>query len=153
MKINIYAIDKKSRNSLYEPLIEHYCRSSRMFADVHVQEIFGKAVAKAQEKTPQESKKSYTEALGKFLGVGYNIALDPGGTEVDSHAFSNLLKDRMCVNFYIAGAFGFESDFLSQCDRTVSLGKITLSHKLVKVVLLEQIFRGLSILHHHPYHK
>jgi 23S rRNA (pseudouridine1915-N3)-methyltransferase len=64
-----------------------------------------------------------------------------------------LLKDRGVVNFFIGGAYGFERGFVAQSNNAISFGKITLSHKLVKVVLMEQIFRGLTILHNHPYHK
>jgi len=64
-----------------------------------------------------------------------------------------LLKDRQNVSFFIGGAYGFEKKFVKSCQKSISFGKITMSHKLVKVVLLEQIFRGLSINNHHPYHK
>ena len=59
----------------------------------------------------------------------------------------------MSVKFFIGGAYGFEEQFLKQCDKVISLGKITMSHKIAKVVLLEQIYRGFSILSNHPYHK
>ena len=87
------------------------------------------------------------------MRIGVNIALDPASREVDSHEFANLLKDSATINFFIGGAYGFERDFLAKCNTAVSFGKITLSHKLVKVVLLEQIFRGLTINNNHPYHK
>jgi 23S rRNA (pseudouridine1915-N3)-methyltransferase len=82
-----------------------------------------------------------------------NIALDPSSKEVDSHEFANLLKDSAQINLFIGGAYGFERDFLTKCNKAISFGKITLSHKLVKVVLMEQIFRGLTINNNHPYHK
>jgi 23S rRNA (pseudouridine1915-N3)-methyltransferase len=87
------------------------------------------------------------------MGLGLNIALHPSAKEVDSYEFANLLKDRQEINLFIGGAYGFERGFIDKCNNTISFGKITLSHKLVKVVLMEQIFRGLSINHNHPYHK
>ena len=92
-------------------------------------------------------------ALEPHLGGAYNISLNPNSKELDSFGFSKLLKDRGVVNFFIGGAYGLESCFLSKCNNDISLGKITMSHKLAKVVLLEQIFRGLTILNNHPYHK
>jgi 23S rRNA (pseudouridine1915-N3)-methyltransferase len=86
-------------------------------------------------------------------GHATTITLDPLGEMVDSHGFADCLRDRSEVRLFIGGAYGFEPSFLEQSDKTVSFGRITLSHKLVKVVLLEQIFRGLSIIHRHPYHK
>ena len=153
MKINIYIIDKKSKDKLYAPLIEHYTKIAKPFAKVEVFEIFTKEITKAHEISTEASQKSYTMALEKYLSRGYNIALNPDSKEVDSFKFSNLLKDRGVVNFFIGGAYGLESSFLTLCNNEISLGKITMSHKLAKVVLMEQIFRGLTLLNNHPYHK
>ncbi len=153
MKINIYIIDKKSKDQLYAPLIEHYTKIAKPFAKVEVFEIFTKEITKAHDISTEASQKSYTFALEKYLSVGYNIALNPSSKELDSLKFSNLLKDKGVVNFFIGGAFGLENTFLTQCNNDISLGKITMSHKLAKVVLMEQIFRGLTILNNHPYHK
>ena len=153
MKINVIIIDKKGKEPLYAPLIEHYKKIAKPFAKVEVIEVFDKEITKAHDISPEAAQKSYTKALQKYLDSGYNIALDPSSKQVDSHEFANLLKDRTEVNLYIGGAYGFEKGFLSKCNNVISFGKITLSHKLVKVVLLEQIFRGLAINHNHPYHK
>jgi len=153
MKINIYIIDKKSKEKLYAPLIEHYTKIAKPFAKVEVFEIFTKEINKAHDISTEASQKSYTMALEKYLSSGYNIALNPDSKEVDSFKFSNLLKDKGVVNFFIGGAYGLESNFLTLCNNDISLGKITLSHKLAKVVLMEQVFRGLTILNNHPYHK
>jgi len=153
MKINIYTIDKKSKNSLYSPLLEHYQKMSKNFANVEIFDIFTKEIQKAHEISTQASQKSYTMVFNKFLIKGYNIALDPNGRLVDSYEFSDLFKNKGRVNLFIGGAFGLEKGFLAKCNSTISFGKITMSHKLTKVVLLEQIFRALSILNNHPYHK
>jgi 23S rRNA (pseudouridine1915-N3)-methyltransferase len=151
--IGIYVIDKKGKEKLYAPLVEHYRNIAKPFAKVEVFEIFDKHIAKAHDISAEAAQKSYTRALQPFLGKGYDIALHPEGKEVDSFGFANLLKDKMKVNFFIGGAYGFEAAFLRQCNLAVSFGKITLSHKLIKIVLMEQIFRGLSINRNHPYHK
>ena len=153
MKINIYIIDKKSKEKLYTPLIEHYKKISRPFAKIEVFEIFNKNIAKAHNISTEHSQKLYTIALNKYLSGGFNIVLDPNAKEIDSYEFSDMLKDRGVINLFIGGAFGFERDFLALCNKSISLGKITMSHKLAKVVLIEQIFRGLTILNNHPYHK
>ncbi len=153
MKINIIIVDKKGKDQLYAPLIEHYKKIAKPFAKVEVIELFDKEIAKAHDISPEAAQKSYTKAMEKYLSGAFNVALDPSSKELDSHQFAKLLKDRGVVNFYIGGAYGFESGFLTKCNQAVSFGKITLSHKLMKVVLLEQVFRGLSINHNHPYHK
>jgi 23S rRNA (pseudouridine1915-N3)-methyltransferase len=154
MQINLIIIDKKSKDKLYSGLIDHYTKIAKPFAKINVIEVFDKEIAKAHDISPQMAQKSYTKALSKYLNNGgYNIALDPSSKEVDSHDFAFLLKDRSIINLYIGGAYGFERGFLTKCNIAISFGKITLSHKLIKVVLLEQIFRGLSINNNHPYHK
>jgi 23S rRNA (pseudouridine1915-N3)-methyltransferase len=153
MKVNIYIVDKKSKDRLYTPLIEHYTKITKPFAKVEIFEIFTKDIAKAHEISTAASQKSYTLTFDRYLSGGFNIALDPSSKELDSYEFSNLFKDKGVVNFFIGGAFGFERGFLDKCNRSISFGKITLSHKLTKVVLMEQIFRGLTILNNHPYHK
>ncbi len=154
MKITIYAIDKKGKKELYEPLIKHYQKLARPFAQVEVVDIFSKEIQKAQEQSITLAQKSYTKAFTPFIKSGYNIALDPQGLEVDSIKFAKLLQKEAHIAFFIGGAYGFEREFVEKkCDLSVSLGKITYSHKLVKLLLLEQIYRGLSISNNHPYHK
>ena len=153
MKINVIIIDKKSKDKLYAGLIEHYIKIAKPFAKVEVIEVFNKEISKAHEISPEAAQKVYTQSLEKYMQHGINIALDPSSKEVNSHNFADILKDRNQVNLFIGGAYGFERDFLDKCNNAISFGKITLSHKLVKVVLLEQIFRGLTINHNHPYHK
>jgi 23S rRNA (pseudouridine1915-N3)-methyltransferase len=153
MKINVIIIDKKGKDNLYAGLIEHYKKISKPFAKVEVIEVFDKEITKAHDISPEAAQKSYSKALEKYMESSINIALDPSSKEVDSHEFANLLKDSTQINFFIGGAYGFERDFLTKCNKAISFGKITLSHKLVKVVLMEQIFRGLTINNNHPYHK
>jgi len=153
MRVNIYIIDKKSKHDIYAPLIEHYIKSAKQFAKVEVFEIFNKEISKAQEISPQKAQEEYTKALQKQMSDGYNITLNPSSKELDSHEFANLFKDRAVVNLFIGGAYGLERAFLDKSNISVSFGKITLSHRLAKVVALEQVFRGLSIINAHPYHK
>ncbi len=153
MRINIYSIDKRNKNEIYEPLINHYLKISKAFAKVELIDIFNNQIAKAQEKNSTLAKASYTQALERVLKGGFNIALSPNAKEIDTFDFAKLLKNRQKVSFFIGGAYGFEEKFLNMCEKQVSFGKITMSHKLVKIVLLEQIYRALSINNNHPYHK
>ena len=88
-----------------------------------------------------------------YLSKSFNIILHPDGKIIDSYEFSKLLDDKIAIKFFIGGAYGFEKDFLNKGDVVISLGALTMSHKIAKVVLLEQIYRGFSILTNHPYHK
>ena len=138
---------------MYGSIIDHFAKLCRAYTKVEFVPLFDKRIAKAQESSAHEAQQSYSQAFDGLLKGAYSIALDPLGDEVDSVEFSTLLKDRARVNFFIGGAYGFEREFLTQCDKVVSFGKITLSHKVTKVVLAEQIYRGFTLLHNHPYHK
>ena len=152
MKIEIVSIAKKEK-TIYEPLYKELNKMISRFASVKETEIFPKEVAKAHTISPEASQKSYSKVLDGYLGKDYCITLHPDGKLMDSYEFSKLLNDRISINFFIGGAYGFENDFLKKSDQVISLGKLTMSHKIAKAVLLEQIYRGFSILTKHPYHK
>ena len=152
MNIDIVSIAKKER-STYDPLAKELTKMISRFAKVQDIELFNKDVTKAHTISPQASKQAYTKLLKPYLSKGFNITLHPDGKIIDSYEFSKLLDGKIAVKFYIGGAYGFEDDFLKKSDAVISLGKLTMSHKIAKVVLLEQIYRGFSILSNHPYHK
>lgn len=152
MKVTITSIAKKDR-STYDPLYKELIKLSSKYAKIEDNEIFPKEVVKAHTISAEASQKSYSEVLSKYQKGSYSIALHPEGKIIDSFAFSKLLSDKISVNFFIGGAYGFEEKFLNDCDQVISLGKLTMSHKIAKVVLLEQIYRGFTILNNHPYHK
>ena len=122
------------------------------FAKVEVHSIFNKNIAKAQTISEVEAQKSYTQSFEPFMS-GYCIALDVLGKSIDSFEFSKIISNNSEINFFIGGAFGFERTFLKKCDKTISLSSLTMAHKIVTLVLLEQVFRGLAINNNHPYHK
>lgn len=151
MKINIYSIVKPS-NDEFDKLSNEFIKMCSKFAKVKVHSIFNKNIAKAQTIGEKEAKKSYTEAYEPYLN-GYCIALDVLGKPLDSFEFSKMISNNSEINFFIGGAFGFEENFLKKCDKVISLSSLTMAHKVVILVLLEQVFRGLAIKNNHPYHK
>jgi 23S rRNA (pseudouridine1915-N3)-methyltransferase len=83
----------------------------------------------------------------------YRVLLDSRGKTHDSVAFARWLEDRRRagrdVCFVIGGAFGIE---LERSDEQLSFGPMTFPHQLVRVMLLEQLYRGHKILAREPYH-
>ncbi len=152
MKIDIISIAKKEK-SIYDPLYKDLTKMISRFAKVQDIELFPKDVAKSHTISPEASQKAYTKVLEPYVNGGFNIVLHPDGKLIDSFEFSKLLNDKMSVKFFIGGAYGFEDEFLKKGDKIISLSKLTMSHKVAKAVLLEQIYRGFSILSNHPYHK
>ncbi|WP_457744470.1 23S rRNA (pseudouridine(1915)-N(3))-methyltransferase RlmH [Sulfurimonas sp.] len=152
MNVEIISIAKREK-SIYDPLYKELTKMISRFANVKDTEIFTKDVTKAHTISQEASQKAYTKALEAYIGKDFCITLHPNGKLIDSFEFSKLLNDKMNVKFFIGGAYGFEDDFLKKSNAIISLGKITMSHKIAKAVLLEQIYRGFSILSNHPYHK
>jgi len=152
MNIELVTIAKKEK-TIYDPLYKDLSKMIGRFATLKDTEIFTKDVTKAHTISPDASQKAYTKVLEPYIGSSYCITLHPDGKLIDSFEFSKLLDGKMSVKFFIGGAYGFEDAFLKKSDAVISLGKITMSHKIAKAVLLEQIYRGFSILSNHPYHK
>ena len=151
MTITIYSIEKSQRD-IYTPVIDHFVKMIGRYGRVELKPILNNRIAKAQNIGEKEARHAYSEAFAPFL-KGYNIALHPAGKIVDSLEFSENFAINSALNFFIGGAYGFEAAFLQRMDRVVSLVRITMWHKIAKMVLLEQIYRGLTIQSGHPYHK
>jgi len=152
MKIRVCSIDKRGKKELYTPLIEHYTKIAKPFSKIEVIDIFNNSIAKAQDSSAELAKDAYNRAFEPYLS-GYNVALDPNAKEVDSFEFAKIFQYNANITFFIGGAYGFNEKFKKNCNLSVSFGKITMPHKMVKLMLLEQIYRGLTIINNHPYHK
>lgn len=152
MNIDIVSIAKKER-STYDPLYKELIKMISRFAKVQDIELFNKDVTKAHTISPEASQQAYTKILEPHISKSFTVCLHPDGKLIDSYEFSKLLDGKIAVKFLIGGAYGFEDSVLKNSDAVISLGKVTMSHKIAKAVLLEQIYRGFSILSNHPYHK
>jgi len=152
VNINIVSIAKKER-STYDPLAKELTKMISRFAKVQDIELFNKDVTKAHTISRDAAQQAYTKILEPYISKGFTVSLHPDGKLIDSYEFSKLLDGKIAIKFLIGGAYGFEDSLLKKSDAVISLGKLTMSHKIAKIVLLEQIYRGFSILSNHPYHK
>ena len=85
------------------------------------------------------------------------VLLDSRGKQLSSEELAKFLRDHQDKNptplvFAIGPADGFSETARQQADFTLSLGKMTVAHELARVLLLEQLYRGFTILKGHPYH-
>ncbi|MFK5880760.1 MAG: 23S rRNA (pseudouridine(1915)-N(3))-methyltransferase RlmH [Sulfurospirillum sp.] len=151
MNINIFTIEK-SKSEGVEILVKEYQKMIQRFAKIEDITLFTKNIAQSQLKGENEAKISYTRAYEPFL-KGYSISLDVKGKKIDSFEFSKIFENSANINFFIGGAYGFEEEFLKKTQKVISLSNLTYAHKIAKVVLFEQIYRGLCIKANHPYHK
>ena len=85
------------------------------------------------------------------------VALDERGTQMSTRELSEWLGGRMQegrdLAFLIGGPDGFAAEVRARSDTSLALSRLTLPHALVRVVLAEQLYRAVSILAHHPYHR
>jgi 23S rRNA (pseudouridine1915-N3)-methyltransferase len=85
------------------------------------------------------------------------VALDERGTQMSTRELANWLAGRMSegrdLAFLIGGPDGFAAEVVARSDMTLSLSRLTLPHALARVVLAEQLYRAMTILTHHPYHR
>lgn len=121
----------------------------------------------ADEKTPDSASereelqirdKEGERLLKLIRQEDYVIALAIDGKMYDSVTFSQKLDrfgmlGRGSVVFVIGGSLGLAEQVLERADESISFSKMTFPHQLMRVILLEQIYRGYRILRNEPYHK
>lgn len=112
---------------------------------------------KKHYKTVEELKKLEADiVLSEVKSSTFFIGLDEKGKGYTSRAFAEQLNlwtsSNADVAFVIGGAFGFHDEVYARMNAKVSLSGMTLSHQMVRLLLVEQIYRGYSILNGEPYH-
>ncbi len=107
---------------------------------------------------PAEIKRREGEALLAAVGAGaWLVALDSEAPSCGSAALATRLESWLAggraVTFVIGGAEGLSRGVLERADAGLSLGALTWPHMLVRVMLVEQLYRAQAILSGHPYHR
>ncbi|WP_169783883.1 23S rRNA (pseudouridine(1915)-N(3))-methyltransferase RlmH [Campylobacter curvus] len=151
MDISVFSI-QKSRADSFENEIKEYIKMSAKFANISDNIIFNDKIAKAQSIGKDEALKAYDEAYEPNL-KGFCVMLDERGSELNSSEFAKIFEQNMQLSFFIGGAYGLSKNLKDKAQKVISLSKMTMAHKIAKLVLFEQIFRGLCINANHPYHK
>jgi len=154
MAIKLLCIGKTSHAFLQEGEDE-YLKRLRRFAVVSKVEI---PEVKKSNNTPEmltaaESK----ELLRKIRSNDIVIGLDEEGKEYSSSGFARQLQNWLNrasgdLLFVVGGAWGFSPELRNRFDAQLSLSALTFSHQMVRMIFLEQLYRGFSILGNHPYH-
>ena len=114
---------------------------------------------KVSKSLPDEQfkQKEAEQLLNHCRDVSYLVALDGGGKVVDSESFARLLtswEDRglKTVHFVIGGHLGLHQDVLQRADYVLSLSQMTFTHEMVRLILLEQLYRASMIRSGRKYH-
>ena len=148
MKIIILAIGKEKDFSGNELVLDYTERIS------HYYSCEWKYIAGVDQ---EKDNKNIIEVLEK-LGTGsYVIALDEKGKNFDSKEFA--LKIEMCLNesirtivFIIGGSYGLNEEIKKKANLTLALSELTFPHQLVRLILIEQIYRACTIIRGEKYH-
>lgn len=115
------------------------------------------ATAKSQQSAARRRERESELILAKLQPGSLNIALDDKGASWSSDDWSRQLARWMQefprVNLVIGGPDGLSRQCIQACQQRVSLGRMTMPHALVRVVLLEQLYRAWTIIQGHPYHR
>jgi 23S rRNA (pseudouridine1915-N3)-methyltransferase len=155
LKITILALGTKMPSWVNEGAQE-YARRLADGIQCKLIEIPLMSRGKAQERARILEKEAalIKEALPQSA---YRIALDVTGNSFSSEELAfkinklQQITSHLC--FLIGGPEGFLPEVLALCQERWSLSKLTLPHPLVRIVLLETLYRAWSIINHHPYHK
>ena len=159
MKIKVVTVGKLKEKYLKDGIAEYSKRISR-FAKLEMIEL-------ADEKTPDRASESENQKILEIEGqrivskVGdrdFVIVLAIEGKMFSSEEFSKHLEEASIkgfstLTFIIGGSLGLSSSVKNRANLSVSFGRLTLPHQLMRLVLAEQIYRAFTIQQGSPYHK
>lgn len=159
MRMTVIAVGKCKERFFREAIAEYTKRLSR-YGQLEIVEV-------SDEKTPdgasfvleEQIRAKEGERILKAVKDGaYVIALAIEGKKMDSPSFAKRLGDlstygKSHVVFIIGGSLGLHPDVLARADMLLSFSDMTFPHQLMRIILLEQIYRAFRILNGEPYHK
>ncbi len=158
LNIHIVCIGKIKENYLKDAIKEYAKRLSK-YCKLTILELPDEKIPdKLNENIANEIKKKESDnILNHIKKDSYIICLDLTGKELSSEQFSknieNLSLETSSVTFVIGGSLGLSSDILKKAHQKICFSKMTFPHQLIRVFLLEQIFRGFKISHGETYHR
>lgn len=159
MKITCITVGK-IKEKYFTMAIEEYAKRLSRYCKLEIVEL-------ADEKTPDNASALMEEQIKQKEGErilkaikddAYVIALAIEGKQLDSIELSEKLSKlgvdgNSHITFIIGGSLGLSKEVLARADYKLSFSKMTFPHQLMRVVLLEQIYRAYRIINGEPYHK
>lgn len=159
MKIKLISVGKLKEKYLKDGIAEYQKRLGR-FAKLDMIEL-------VDEKTPDQASDADNKAilgkegdriLSKIGERDYVIALAIEGKQLSSEAFAKQLEDitlrgHSTITFIIGGSLGLDQRVKERANYLMSFGLMTLPHQLMRLVLVEQVYRAFMIQQNSPYHK
>lgn len=159
MKITLITVGKIKEKYLKDAIAEYSKRLSK-YCKLEIVEV-------ADEKTPDQASENVERQIRQKEGErilryvkddAYVFTLEIGGTMLDSVAFAKKMETlgiqgKSHLIFIIGGSIGLGEEVLRHSDYALSFSKMTFPHQLMRVILLEQVYRGYRIIEGAPYHK
>ncbi len=159
MKITVISVGK-IKEKYFTGAIEEYAKRLSRYCKLELIEV-------ADEKTPdgaseglelQIKEKEGERILQKIPDGAFVVALAIDGKMLDSEELANQMERWNVggishVVFLIGGSLGLAPTVLKRADYKLSFSKMTFPHQLMRVILLEQVYRSFRIRNHEPYHK
>ncbi|HWJ02894.1 MAG TPA: 23S rRNA (pseudouridine(1915)-N(3))-methyltransferase RlmH [Verrucomicrobiae bacterium] len=159
MQIRVIAVGKL-KEKYWQAGVEEYLKRLKAYAKLEIIEVeeekCPETLSPAQESQVKEAEGA--RILKSVLPGCFVIALNLTGKEYSSEEFSRLLGDlglqgKSQVCFIIGGSLGLAEGVLRRADLQLVFSKFTFPHQLIRVVLLEQVYRAFRIARNEPYHK
>jgi 23S rRNA (pseudouridine1915-N3)-methyltransferase len=155
MKIKLLAIGKTDDKNL-QTLIEAYQNRLKHYINFEIDVIAD--IKNVKNLTEAQQKEKEGELILKKLSTAdVLILLDEKGTQFSSVAFSEYLQKKMNAGvkqlvLVIGGPYGFSEAVYQQAQGKISLSKMTFSHQMIRLFVVEQLYRANTILKNEPYH-
>ncbi|WP_452220952.1 23S rRNA (pseudouridine(1915)-N(3))-methyltransferase RlmH [Lacinutrix salivirga] len=155
MTIKLLAIGKTDNKQL-QSLIEDYKKRLGFYIKFELEIIPDLKKVKHLSEAQQKQKEGEL-ILNKLGATDVLILLDENGKQHDSVGFANYLQKHMNSGikqlvFVIGGPYGFSEAVYNAAKGKISLSKMTFSHQMVRLFVIEQFYRGFTILKNEPYH-
>ena len=153
--IKLLAIGKTDNKQL-QALIDDYTKRLGFYIKFNLEIIPDIKNAKNLSEAQQKQKEGEL-ILKQLKPTDVLILLDENGKQLDSVGFSQYLQKHMNSGikqlvFVIGGPYGFSQEVYNQARGKISLSKMTFSHQMVRLFIIEQLYRGFTILKNEPYH-
>lgn len=159
MNISILTVGKL-KEKYFKQGIDEYAKRLGPYAKVTIMEVTDeKAPENLSEAEIEQVKRSEGERLLKKLpDHAYAIALAIKGKQMPSEDFAAKIQELATyghsdIAFIIGGSNGLSDEVLSRADFQLSFSKFTFPHQLMRLILIEQIYRAFKIMRNEPYHK
>ena len=155
MNIKLLAIGKTDNKNL-QTLIDEYTKRLGFYIKFDLEVIPDIKNVKNLSETQQKQKEGEL-ILTKISATDHLILLDEKGKDFSSIAFADELQKKMNAGiktlvFVIGGPYGFSEEVYQKAQGKISLSAMTFSHQMIRLFVIEQIYRGFTILHNEPYH-